>query len=63
MYSLEPMKVNCPYCGELLKILIDCSESQQNYMEDCQVCCRAIIFDVHIDPDSEPVIALRREDD
>ena len=33
--------VACPYCGEDNTILIDESAGEeQQYIEDCQVCCR-----------------------
>ena len=34
-------QVRCPYCGELSEIVLDPgSGSEQEYVEDCQVCCR-----------------------
>ena len=42
-------EVQCPYCWEMIEVLIDdCGENQQ-YIEDCQVCCRPI--NVHIELD------------
>jgi hypothetical protein len=38
--------VNCPYCGELIDVLIDPTDMGEAYIEDCQVCCRAINFRV-----------------
>ena len=33
--------VRCPYCGEINEIALDPgSGSEQEYVEDCQVCCR-----------------------
>ena len=42
MIELEERKVECPYCGEVIDVLIDCSVPHQYYIEDCQVCCRPI---------------------
>lgn len=44
MNELEQVAVSCPYCGELIQVLVDCSVSHQDYIEDCQVCCRPIRF-------------------
>ena len=34
-------EVTCPYCGETITILLDAgSGSTQDYVEDCEVCCR-----------------------
>ena len=44
--ELITKKVQCPYCWETIDILIDGSIAHQNYIEDCQVCCKPITFDV-----------------
>jgi hypothetical protein len=33
-------RVDCPYCGETIEIFVDTSIPEQQYIEDCQVCCR-----------------------
>ncbi len=38
----------CPYCWETISILIDASESNQNYIEDCENCCNPIEFNIKI---------------
>jgi hypothetical protein len=40
-------EIECPFCGETFTALIDCSENDQSYVEDCFVCCRPILFVVH----------------
>ncbi len=50
MNVLIEQSVQCPYCGETIDLLIDQSVPQQNYIEDCQVCCRPINLDVEVDP-------------
>lgn len=32
----------CPYCWEQISMLIDTSQSHQNYIEDCEICCNPI---------------------
>ena len=32
----------CPYCWETISMLIDLSLTSENYIEDCEVCCRPI---------------------
>lgn len=63
MNELQEHSVQCPYCGEAIDILIDCSVPQQSYIEDCQVCCRPIIFNVLIDADESVSIAVSGEDE
>lgn len=63
MESLQAEIIQCPYCGERIELLVDCSISDQEYTEDCSVCCRPIIVTV-MASDGE-VISLegRTEDD
>lgn len=49
MDLLQTHNLNCPYCGENIQIIIDCSVSGQDYIEDCQVCCRPINIYVSIE--------------
>ena len=42
----------CPYCWENISMLIDVSvKNQQNYIEDCEVCCNPIHLNVQIEND------------
>ena len=34
--------IHCPSCAEPITILIDASAGSQDYIEDCQVCCRPL---------------------
>ena len=63
MNALEERTIQCPYCGESIEVLVDCSEDEQHYVEDCQVCCRPIEFDVSIDTDGDVALSVYREDD
>jgi len=53
MDLLQTHQLNCPYCGESIQIIVDCSELSQEYIEDCQVCCRPI--NINIDINGEDV--------
>lgn len=44
--------VQCPYCGEEVEISLDPgSGNDQQYVEDCQVCCRPWQVSVSYDED------------
>ena len=55
--------ISCPYCGEAISVLADTSLPQQNYVEDCQVCCRPIVLDVCTDNDGAVAIHARTENE
>ncbi len=63
MDDLKSVKISCPYCGAKITVAIDCSVENQDYIEDCHVCCRPIDFSVNIDPSGNPKIGVSREDD
>ena len=43
-------EVTCPYCGESMAITLDAGGgATQEYIEDCQVCCRP--WQVHVSYD------------
>ncbi len=33
---------SCPYCWQIVTMLLDLSIARQSYVEDCEVCCRPI---------------------
>jgi len=59
---LSTKKCYCPYCGEPIEMVVDISEAQQRYIEDCFVCCRPIHVDVNIE-DGEANIEVKSEND
>jgi hypothetical protein len=63
MELLTQQAVNCPYCGESIEVLIDREEAGQQYIEDCQVCCRPITFRVEINIDGELSVSVRDENE
>ncbi|QSP96338.1 CPXCG motif-containing cysteine-rich protein [Marinobacter salinisoli] len=63
MPALELMLIQCPYCWETQEIAIDPSVSEQEYVEDCQVCCRPIVLSITIDVDLTPHVDVRAEND
>ena len=41
---IEAINIDCPYCGEVFETTADCSAGDQEYIEDCQVCCQPIVI-------------------
>jgi hypothetical protein len=63
MQQLESHFPECPYCGESIELLIDLSAGPQEYVEDCQVCCRPMMVSVALDANGEASLELRSEDE
>ena len=49
----------CPYCWEQISMLIDTSQSNQSYIEDCEICCNPIQLTVSIQ--DQNIVAFHSE--
>lgn len=63
MTPLTEQTISCPYCGESINVLIDSTDAGQEYIEDCQVCCRPIVFVISSTHSGEPTVAVHGEDE
>jgi hypothetical protein len=59
----EEVEIECPYCGERITLLVDCSVDSQEYIEDCQVCCQPINVFVTVNEEGPPQVEVRRDDE
>ena len=41
--------IQCPYCGERFDTLVDPGSAGAIYIEDCQICCQPIEFELSVD--------------
>ena len=55
--------ISCPYCGENIELLIDDSVTDQDYFEDCSVCCRPIRIQLNIDFEGDCEVLVLRDDE
>jgi transcription elongation factor Elf1 len=63
MSELTEQAIVCPYCGETISVLLDIADVDQQYIEDCQICCKPITFKVYENLDSELVANVYHEDE
>ncbi|MCG8394806.1 MAG: CPXCG motif-containing cysteine-rich protein [Pseudomonadales bacterium] len=64
MAGLVAVTVQCPHCWEAIEMLVDTSVEEQEYVEDCHVCCRPLLVTVAVPFGSEaPQVAVRPEND
>ena len=63
MNYLEEQTVACPYCGETLEVLIDPQDVGHEYIEDCQVCCKPIVFTIATDQAGIVSVQVRDENE
>ena len=47
--ELKHSKIQCPHCGVTNHIVLDYSNGDQDYYEDCVNCCNPIHLNMHID--------------
>ena len=41
--------ISCPHCGHHQYVNIDSSSGDQDYYDDCRICCNPIHLRLHID--------------
>ena len=63
MSLFQELTVSCPYCGESISILVDGSVEEQQYTEDCEVCCRPMDIKVIVAANDSVRLDVRREND
>lgn len=63
MNLLQESLISCPYCGEAITILVDNSIEEQQYIEDCQVCCRPMDIRVRVSADGSYQVEARNENE
>ncbi|QEW05126.1 CPXCG motif-containing cysteine-rich protein [Nitrincola iocasae] len=61
MNPLEAVDLVCPYCSEPFSLMVDCSGGDQEYTEDCPVCCAPVAIRVVIGNTLE--VSVERESD
>jgi hypothetical protein len=63
MSEVVEVFIQCPYCGESISVIADNSVPEQQYTEDCQVCCRPIVLSVVSDLDGGVSVQARSENE
>ncbi len=48
-HALVERRIRCPFCDEPQIILLDPSAGEQEYIEDCQICCQPLLIRVSAD--------------
>ncbi len=61
MGNLDQVQIRCPYCGEQIDIPIDIGSADEDYVQDCSVCCRPILLHVSRDRNGVPAVSATRE--
>ncbi|MCW8925294.1 MAG: CPXCG motif-containing cysteine-rich protein [Xanthomonadales bacterium] len=63
MNVLHETRIDCPYCGEENTFLVDRTIKEQQYFEDCEVCCRPIDIRVRVSANGDCQVEVHSEDD
>ena len=61
MPGLIEKKIQCPYCWEKNRVFVEPEEPEQDYEQDCSVCCQPMRLQVRIEPRGECDIVVERE--
>lgn len=63
MHAIETVRILCPYCGESIDILVDCTIDSQEYVEDCEVCCSPIKLNIQTGGHQGVEVTAHRENE
>lgn len=63
MHQLTEKTIRCPYCNEKISVLLDPTDSDQQYIEDCQVCCKPINFSITQSETGDLSVSVYGDDD
>lgn len=61
--AVEHFLVDCPYCGEENEIVLEASTDGDDFIEDCQVCCRPISYQLVVSINGEQTLMCHAEDE
>ena len=49
-------RIQCPFCGQAMELVVDTSVADQRFTTDCEVCCRP--FEVFAECEPGEILAL-----
>lgn len=59
---IDEEKAQCPYCWEEIYFEVDTTINEQEYVEDCQVCCNPILVRVSVYEGSINIDTAKEDD-
>jgi transcription elongation factor Elf1 len=59
---LLEQRFQCPYCGAQISMMLDLTVPDQQYVEDCEVCCQAVAIAYEVAQDSSVRFRAERLD-
>ncbi|MEQ9511013.1 MAG: CPXCG motif-containing cysteine-rich protein [Alloalcanivorax xenomutans] len=63
MDALIPVPVQCPHCWQYFDALVDVSQGDHEYVEDCHVCCQPLVLTVFLPNPETPEVSVRPENE
>lgn len=52
--------IECPHCGESYPTRVELLYAEQQWIEDCQICCRPILISASVDPQGMARLRVER---
>ncbi|RXJ71666.1 molybdopterin-guanine dinucleotide biosynthesis protein A [Veronia nyctiphanis] len=49
MQNFTEKRIDCPHCGHTFRMTLDVSGGDQEFYDDCPVCCNAIHLSLKVD--------------
>jgi hypothetical protein len=61
MHAVQTILLECPHCWEQVELVVDCLVAEQEFVEDCSVCCSPMVVMVSVGDDDELHAETRME--
>jgi transposase-like protein len=62
MNPLQSAEIRCPSCDSPMVLLVDCSVMHQQFIENCEVCCKPFVVETSIADEDYASVRVGRED-
>ena len=63
MNPVETFTDLCPWCSESVTFEFDTTFAEQEYIEDCSVCCAPILVKIRVLDEGDPEVELHRDNE
>jgi len=54
----DSLHIQCPWCGESVRIALDAGQGEASFVEDCPVCCSPMLL--HLAATADGRVTLER---
>lgn len=62
-HEVKEQRIECPHCGHHIRVVLDASEGDQDYYDECPACCKEMHLNLHVDEYNQKIQLAVDSDD